>query len=186
MDIGAAWHEVGHRLQAYVARRVAPAEVDDIVQSVMLKLIEHRAAIEAGSVRAWLFAVTRNAIAEHYRTRRPTVDVEAFDVAESESDPTDRAIGALTECLQPMLGALPEADAEVLRKVDLEGESQVALAAALSVPLSTLKSRVQHARTKLRAAFDACCAIDRGRGGAPIAFEPRAGCRRGCGPSGAQ
>ncbi|MEA2464872.1 MAG: polymerase sigma-70 factor, subfamily, partial [Acidobacteriota bacterium] len=178
VDVAGAWHELGHRLRAYALRRVAPADADDIVQSVKVKLLEHRSGIGADSVRAWLFAVTRNAVAEYYRQRRPTVDLDAFtDIAEPESsDPAERTIGALSDCLEPMLDALAEGDADILRKVDLEGESQIALAATLGVPLSTVKSRVQRARTKLRATFDACCAIERGRGGAPISFERRAAC----------
>jgi RNA polymerase sigma-70 factor (ECF subfamily) len=178
VDVAGAWHELGHRLRAYVSRRVTPADSDDIVQSVMVKLLERRAEIEAESVRAWLFAVTRNAVAEYYRQKRPTVDLDALpDLAETDSsDAGERTIGALSDCLEPMLGALSEADADVLRKVDLEGESQIELAASLGVPLSTLKSRVQRARTKLRATFDICCAFDLSHGGAPIGFERRAGC----------
>lgn len=178
VDVAGAWHELGQRLRAYVARRVDPADADDIVQSVMVKLLERRGDIGADSVRAWLFAVTRNAVAEYYRRRRPMADLDAFaDLLENDTaDPVDRTIGALSDCLQPMLGALQGADADLLRKIDLDGESQVTLAAALGVPLSTLKSRVQRARTKLRATFDACCAIELGRGGAPIGFEPGSGC----------
>lgn len=184
VDVAGAWHELGHRLHAYVARRVTPTDADDIVQSVMVKLLERRSEIEADSVRAWLFTVTRNAVAEHYRQRRPTVDLDAIpDLAEIDlSDAAERTIRALSDCLEPMLGALTESDADLLRKVDLEGESQIALAATLGVPLSTLKSRVQRARTKLRATFDACCKIELARGGAPVAFQPRATCERlrGC------
>jgi RNA polymerase sigma-70 factor, ECF subfamily len=178
VDVASAWQDLGARLHAYVSRRVAPADAEDIVQSVMVKLLERRDQVAAGSVRAWLFTVTRNAVVEYYRQRRPTVDLEAFgDLPERDSaDPAEQTIGALSDCLEPMLSALGESDAEVLRKVDLRGESQTALAAALGVPLSTVKSRVQRARTRLRATFDACCAIDRGRGGAPVAFEPGGAC----------
>ncbi|HEX9983916.1 MAG TPA: sigma-70 family RNA polymerase sigma factor [Thermoanaerobaculia bacterium] len=178
VDVAGAWHELGHRLRAYVSRRVTPADSDDIVQSVIVKLLERRAEIEADSVRAWLFAVTRNAVAEYYRQKRPAVDLDALpDLAETDSsDDAERTIGALSDCLEPMLGALSAADADVLRKVDLEGESQIALAASLGVPLSTLKSRVQRARVKLRATFDVCCAFDLSHGGTPIGFERRARC----------
>jgi RNA polymerase sigma-70 factor (ECF subfamily) len=188
VDVAGAWHELGQRLRGYVARRVAPGDADDIVQSVMVKLLERRGDIGTDSVRAWLFAVTRNAVAEYYRRRRPMADLDAFaDLLENEaSDPVDRTIGALSDCLQPMLGALPPADADLLRRVDLDGEPQVTLAAALGVPLSTLKSRVQRARTKLRATFDTCCAIELGRGGAPIGFEPGSACApEPCGRDGA-
>jgi RNA polymerase sigma-70 factor, ECF subfamily len=188
VDVAAAWHELGDRLRVYVARRVNPGDADDVVQSVMVKLLERRAGIDADSVRAWLFTVTRNAVAEYYRQHQPSVDLDSFgDVAEiDETDPADRTIGNLSDCLDPMLRMLPGADADLLRRIDLQGEAQTGLAASLGVPLSTVKSRVQRARTKLRSAFDACCAIDLGRNGAPIAFEPRAACPPACAHDGCQ
>lgn len=184
IDVAAAWHELGDRLRVYVARRVNPGDADDVVQSVMVKLLERRGEIDADSVRAWLFTVTRNAVAEYYRQQRPSIDLDTFgDVPENEgADPADRTIGSLSDCLEPMLRTLSASDAEVLRRVDLAGEAQTDLAASLGVPLSTLKSRVQRARTKLRGAFDACCAIHVSRTGAPIAFDPGAACAPTCGP----
>jgi RNA polymerase sigma-70 factor, ECF subfamily len=183
IDVASAWHDFGQRLRAYVARRVGPADADDIVQSVMVKLLERRDEIEADSVRAWLFTVTRNAVAEYYRQHRPSVDLDAFEeIAGADvSDQADRTIAALSDCLEPMFRTLAASDAEVLRKVDLEGLPQIALAASMGIPLSTLKSRVQRARTKLRTAFDGCCEIERARGGAPIAFERGPGCAPRCG-----
>jgi RNA polymerase sigma-70 factor, ECF subfamily len=173
IDVATAWHELGDRLRVYVARRVNPGDADDVVQSVMLKLLERRGEIDAASVRAWLFTVTRNAVVEYYRQRRPAIDLDTFgDVPESDaSDPAERTIGDLSDCLEPMLRMLPDPDADLLRRIDLQGEAQTALAASIGVPLSTLKSRVQRARTKLRGAFDDCCSIDLNRNGAPIAFE---------------
>lgn len=183
IDVAAAWHELGDRLRVYVSRRVNPGDADDVVQSVMVKLLERRAEIDASSVRAWLFTVTRNAVAEYYRQHRPAVDLDSVgEVAETDDvDAADRTIGNLSDCLDPMLRTLPQADADLLRRIDLQGEAQTELAASLGVPLSTLKSRVQRARTKLRSAFDLCCAIDLGRNGAPIAFERGPACPPACG-----
>lgn len=182
IDVANAWHEMGERLRVYVARRVNPGDADDVVQSVMVKLLERRAEIHADSVRAWLFTVTRNAVAEYYRQHRPTVDLDTFgDVPENAgADPADRTIGDLSDCLDPMLRMLSDADAEVLRRVDLQGTAQTDVAASLGVPLSTLKSRVQRARAKLRSAFDVCCSFDLSRTGAPIAFERGSACTPAC------
>jgi RNA polymerase sigma-70 factor, ECF subfamily len=182
IDVAAAWHEFGDRLRVYVARRVTPGDADDVVQSVMVKLLERRGEIEADSVRAWLFTVTRNAVAEYYRQRKPSIDLESFgDVPDTDDvDPADRAIGNLSDCLDPMLRTLSESDSGLLRRVDLQGESQTDLAASMGIPLPTLKSRIQRARTKLRSAFDACCTIERGRNGAPTGFERRTNCAPEC------
>lgn len=182
IDVAAAWHELGDRLRVYVSQRVNPGDADDVVQSVMVKLLERRGEIDADSVRAWLFTVTRNAVAEYYRQRKPEIDLDAFgDVAVGAAgDAAERTIGDLSDCLEPMLRMLSDADAELLRRIDLQGEAQIALAASLGIPLSTLKSRIQRARTKLRNAFDDCCSIDLARNGAPIAFERGAACAPSC------
>ena len=185
IDVAESWHELGSRLRVFVGRRVNPGDADDVVQSVMLKLLQRRGEIDADSVRAWLFTVTRNAVAEYYRNQRPAVALENFDdIPETDdTDPADRTIGRLSDCLDPMLRMLPEADADLLRRVDLAGEAQTELAAQLHIPLSTVKSRVQRARAKLRSAFDRCCSIDLSRSGAPIGFTPRADCAPSCGDS---
>jgi RNA polymerase sigma-70 factor, ECF subfamily len=178
VDVVAAWQEVGERLRAFAYRRVPSPEADDIVQSVMVKLLERRTEVARDSVRAWLFAVTRNAVAEHYRRRHSTVGVESLEdfAADGETDPGDRTIGALAGCLEPMLSVLGPADADILRRVELGGETQTEIARSLGVAPSTIKSRVQRARVKLRAAFDRCCSIATDRDGAPIDFEPGSAC----------
>lgn len=181
MDVVTAWDEFGQRLRAYVARRVAPGDADDIVQSVMLKLLERRGEIEDGHVPGWLATVTRNAVADYYRQRKPTVNLETTaDLVQDDPDAADRTRAALSDCLDPMLRTLPPGDSELLRKVDLEGASQVELAALLGVPPSTLKSRVQRARTKLRTTFDTCCTIHRSRHGTPVDLECPPGESRRC------
>jgi RNA polymerase sigma-70 factor, ECF subfamily len=160
IDVAAAWAEVGARLRAFAARRVPAAEADDIVQSVMLKLLERRSDVARESVRAWLFAVTRNAVVEYYRRRPDAVGVDHLDsFAASVDDRDDAVIGSLVDCLDPMLAVLSKTDAAILRRVDLEGEAQTDIARDLGVSPSTIKSRVQRARARLRAAFDACCSI---------------------------
>ena len=178
IDVAAAWQEVGSRLQGFVRRRVPQADADDIVQSVMLRLLEKRDDVAHESLRGWLFAVTRNAVAEHYRRDRGLLDLDSVgEVAlQEELDVAEASIQRLAACLDPMLATLPELDAELLRRVELDGRTQTELAQELGAPLSTVKSRVQRARTKLRAAFDACCEIEVSREGAPISIVPRKRC----------
>jgi len=185
IDVAAAWHELGDRLRIYVARRVNPGDADDVVQSVMVKLLERRAGVAHDSVGAWLFTVTRNAVSEYYRQHKPSVGLDSFDLPDpAGADPADRTIGELSDCLDSMLRMLPTSDADLLRRIDLEGAAQTDLALSLGIPLSTLKSRVQRARMKLRVAFDTCCAIDLSRNGTPIASEKSEACTPACGSEG--
>jgi RNA polymerase sigma-70 factor, ECF subfamily len=77
---------------------------------------------------------------------------------------------------------LEPGDRQALELVELEGLTQAATASRLGLSVSGMKSRVQRARRRLRAALDDCCQIVLdGRGGV-VSFEHRAGDCGPCGP----
>jgi RNA polymerase sigma-70 factor, ECF subfamily len=159
------------RLRAFVRRRVRSDEdADDVVQDVAYKLV--RQGDLQGSVHSWLFMVARRAIIDRQRARRSTVSLDDAPEpsAKEEGDPT-RA--ELAQCLEPMLAALPEEDRSLLTRVDRNGESQSRLARELDVPISTVKSRVQRARTRLRKKLEDCCSIERDTRGNPTDYKRR-------------
>lgn len=123
------------RLRAYVRRRVpSSVDADDVVQTVLLRLVEAKASGAVSSAHAWLQATARSAVADFHRARaRATESVEcadaiATDEAEERSD--------ITDCLKPLLGGLDADDREILERVDVRGESQAALARELSLSSS--------------------------------------------------
>jgi RNA polymerase sigma-70 factor (ECF subfamily) len=68
------WQSYRAELVRFVAGRVNDATLaDDIVHDVFLKALSQIESLQnAGKLRAWLFRITRNAIADYYRARRPT------------------------------------------------------------------------------------------------------------------
>src|SRR5215217_4215450 len=64
------WHDVHARLSAFVAQRVDDsADVADLVQTVFLRAHQHVASIaDEQRLLPWLFQITRNAIADYYRS----------------------------------------------------------------------------------------------------------------------
>ncbi len=67
---GVAWHDVAARLRPFVARRVAPAEIDDVLQDIFVRMQRGLPALrDDDRFTSWLFQVARSAIAEHARTR---------------------------------------------------------------------------------------------------------------------
>ncbi|MFA6028234.1 MAG: sigma-70 family RNA polymerase sigma factor [Elusimicrobiota bacterium] len=72
-DFSSLYDRYFSRVYGYVRCRVASAaEADDVAARVFEKVLEalpgYRA--ERGSFEAWLFAVARNAVRDHYRARR--------------------------------------------------------------------------------------------------------------------
>jgi RNA polymerase sigma-70 factor (ECF subfamily) len=179
--IEAVWLEFHAPLRGFVARRVSnPADVDDIVQRVFLRVHRGLESLkESGRIHAWLYRTTRNVIADHYRSpvRRHEVaagDAIDFDALRRNDAEADRgAFEELARCLRPMIEQLPPAQRDALVLTELEGSTQAAAARSHGLSLSGMKSRVQRARRSLRDAILECCYVARDRRGGVMSYERR-------------
>ncbi len=169
------------RLRAFVRRRLPSAtDADDVLQTVLLKLAQHGATVQPGAVPAWLFQVARSAVIDWHRARRRAP--AALDAEPVSAGPLADERGELARCLEPLLADLPADDRALLQAVDLDGLSQAELARRDGVAPSTVKSRVQRARARLRAIVEACCEVELDRRGQPTGAWARRGGACGCGP----
>lgn len=159
--------EFSARLRTWVRGRVpSSADADDVVQTVLLKLVESGRVESLTSTHAWLRATARNVIADLHRSRasRSADSAEVADVASAEED--DDA--EISRCLGPLLARLEPADRDVIQRVDVDGVSQAALARELALSASGMKSRVQRARARLRDAVLARCVVEFDGRGRPV------------------
>jgi RNA polymerase sigma-70 factor (ECF subfamily) len=155
------WSAFYTPLRQYVARRVhSPCDVDDLVQIILERALCRAPATQIDDVAGWLFGIARNAIADHYRARarqlERTADALASAAVPEETD-EDRAM--VIACMEPLLSALPAAEAQLLRRADMEGWCMQRIADELGISLTAAKSRVQRARKQLVAVTRQCCAV---------------------------
>ena len=166
------WAEFGDRLRAFVARRVGnEADAEDILQDVFLRI--HTRLDTLGDERkltSWVYQITRNAIADHYRGRRPATTLPD-SVVVAEAPPEDVA-KELLPGLGPMLERLTAKDREALLLTEVKGLTQRELANRLGLSVPGAKSRVQRARHKLRQAFVDCCRVEFDPGGGVADYQP--------------
>ena len=163
------WAAFRRRLLSFVRHRVdEESDAEDVVQTVLGRAAgELEAGRQHGDLVAWLFQMTRNALADHYRRQaRGARRLETLAALAGENggivDPEEPAgLGAFVDCVRPMVAALPEPYGSAVRRVDLEGASQVDLATELGLSPSGAKSRVQRGRAMLREAFLRCCIVER-------------------------
>ncbi len=209
------WYDAHDRLTAFVAQRVDdPADVADLVQTVLLRAHQHVASLaDEERLLPWLFQITRNAIADYYRSparRREIGDVapdgaldlpDGHQIAPSISPsgksgahqlgataPDDAAaLSELAGCVRPLVQQLPPPYRDALTLVEFEGVSQVEVASRLGISVSGMKSRVQRARSMLRDGLVACCDISRSATGGVLDFAPRSAsscsAERSCAPA---
>ena len=188
------WTELHSNIRGFVARRVRqPADVDDIVQQVFLRVHQALPTLrDADRLHAWIYQTTRRTIVDHYRApaqRREVPAGTAVDVLpeEQQDDFTpdegeESAFQELSGCLKPLIGKLADADQEALRLIEFDGLTQVEAARRLGLSVSGMKSRVQRARLHLRSALDDCCRIALDRRGGVLAYEGRGDqCGGSCG-----
>lgn len=153
------WPAHKDQLLRYIAKRVADAAVaEDIFHDVYLKAHTNIHTLKSEkSLTAWLYRVTANAVADHYRNRQPWVKLPD-EIPEPQTEPD--VTGELAVCLQPLLAELPETYRTALELSELEGLSQKEVASRLELSYSATKSRIRRGKKKLKELFLECCEIE--------------------------
>lgn len=150
----------GPRIKGYLIRQGAdPASAEDLVQDVMLTVWRRAAQFDRSKAAAstWLFTIARNRrIDTLRRVRRPEIDPADPALVREPDDPADRVVEAAQRraSLHAAVAELPEDQAKLLRLAYFEDKSHSVIAAELSLPLGTVKSRLRLAMGKLRAALE--------------------------------
>jgi RNA polymerase sigma-70 factor (ECF subfamily) len=148
-------------IYALAAHMLGPAEADEVVQEVFLRLWQrvHQFDPARGSLRVWLMAVARHRTLDLLKQRSQEQRVLAVDEIErllAQLPAADLDMVELVWSRQrsaAMHQALRDLPAEQRRAILLAyfgGFSQSELAALLGWPLGTVKKRVRLALQKLR------------------------------------
>ncbi|MGD0246617.1 MAG: sigma-70 family RNA polymerase sigma factor [Streptosporangiaceae bacterium] len=162
---GVIFDRHGSTLLRFLARRVDPAEAEDLLGEVFRIAFERRQAFERDrdSARPWLYGIAANLVAKHYRGEarrlRAMARVAAARVCAErllDDDPAERAVaaadaGARWGRVVDAIGALPEAERQVLLLFAWEELSYDEIAQALGVPVGTVRSRLSRGRARLTA-----------------------------------
>lgn len=117
----AAFGEIFDRFQPeivrYLAHRTGNIDTaEDLAQQVFLKAwqaiprFEHRAA----PFKSWLYRMAHNQMVDHFRTHRPTSDLEGVDVPQDATAEAELLAGERSERLRAALARLSEDHRQVL------------------------------------------------------------------------
>jgi len=148
----------GDRIHNHCFRHLADwAEAEDATSSVFLEVWRHRRRVQLhdGSALPWLYGVATNVCRNAGRSRRrylravaslPSPQPEA-DHAEQVSDRVGSE--ARMRAVLDQVRALPAREREVLALVVWAGLRYDQAAAALDVPVGTVRSRLSRARARL-------------------------------------
>jgi RNA polymerase sigma-70 factor, ECF subfamily len=167
------WHEFADRLRKFIRSRVSdPDTAEDILQDVFVKIQTRLDQLnDPATLQSWIYLIARNAIIDHYRTRKPTVEVpESLAV---EPDTGNGEAEELKAAFRRMIFSLPEPYRDALVLTEFDGLTQQQLADRLGISLSGAKSRVQRGREQLKRMLHECCTFEFDRRGKVIDCTPR-------------
>jgi len=181
LQLETIWRDYQQAIRAFLHTKVSNSEdVEDLQQEILLKTHQNLSTIEDSSnIKSWLFQIANRTIIDFYRKRaRQNRDsgLQADDLWFEENEAGIEQ--ELAQCISPFIQALPQKQAALLNAVELQGESQKAMAEKSGISYSTLKSQVQKSRSDLRALFEDCCHLSLDKHGNVIDFQSK---NKGCG-----
>ena len=142
--------EVQLWLERYFRRRVAPAQLDDLVQEVMMAVHTKRATWDPSRpFLPWLAAIARYRWVDHLRKvyRKAEDELGDWDAAE---DSDEEAVMARMS-LERLFIHLPENQSEVIELVKIEGLSIAEASAKTGQSESLVKVNIHRGLKKLAA-----------------------------------
>jgi RNA polymerase sigma-70 factor (ECF subfamily) len=162
------------RLRTFILSRIADNDaVDDILQTVFLKIHSRIDSLrDETKIESWIFQITRNAIADHFRTRF-SAHQEKPPIEPSEPPAEEDAMQRFSASVRDMIDQLPEHYREALLLTEFDGLTQQELAARAGISLSGAKSRVQRARQLLKDMLMQCCHVEFDKYGTVLDYYPR-------------
>jgi RNA polymerase sigma factor (sigma-70 family) len=169
-----ALQEMAYRLvenqaafQAFLRKRVSDeAVVEDLFQQCLLRAVErHHSVNNQESVVAWFYRILRNAVIDYYRaratqeSRQEVFEKETEVLGDREAPPPDDVKAAICACLDGVVNTLRPGYSELIRRIDLGGESTSVVAKSLQISSGNATVRLHRARQALRQSLEKVCGI---------------------------
>ena len=146
-------------LHRYLARR-AGSVADDLVANTFVAALAGRGGYDAtrAEPRAWLYGIATNILRRHWRQEQQELNASAIEAA---ALPTSTAgpesvvpeqVAAAQRCRQlgVALSVLADGDRDVLLLTAWAGLDSNEVAAALDIPVGTVRSRLHRVRRQLK------------------------------------
>ncbi|MCY1720694.1 RNA polymerase sigma factor SigZ [Prolixibacteraceae bacterium Z1-6] len=158
IHIESVWNEYYDQLLRFIRKRVPDkATAEDLLQNVFLKMLTHIDSLkDSTKIKSWLFQITRNAIADHFRKAKKTENIPVV-LSEENNELSDDVMEEVESWVAPFINNLPAKYREALLLSELKGMSQKEMALYLGITYSAAKTRVHRGRLLLKQELTECC-----------------------------
>lgn len=153
-------------LLRYLTRRVDRRDAEDLLGETFRIAFETRARFDVSrlegsqpTARPWLYGIAANLVLKHHRSKRrrdhATERLHALPALHVVPDFADHVVGtsvdrALLAKVAELIGLLPDDYREALVLFAWEGLDYGEIAAALAIPIGTVRSRLHRIRVRIR------------------------------------
>ena len=187
MEVAGLYTAFHRSLFAYVRSKIRSKEdAEDILQNVFTRISANVDSLsEKEKIQNWLFTITRNAVIDYYRVNAKKKNVELDESISRylmEEENTDSTQG-LDNCVSTMIALLPEDYKHIVEDAEIHGISQKELAKKYNMAYTSMRSRVQRGRERLKQLFYNCCHIKTDRHGNVLQAQARPDCESSCSPT---
>jgi RNA polymerase sigma-70 factor (ECF subfamily) len=155
------WGSYHANLLTFIRKRVNDkVAAEDILQDVFARIHSRIDTLENKSkLESWLYQITRNAVIDYYRARRPMEMLPEW-LAQPQAGREEMNRRELSSCLAPMIQQLPEKYRQAIQLSEIEGKTRKEIAEQEDISLSGAKSRVQRGRALLKTMLFDCCRFE--------------------------
>ncbi|SRR6266850_1120785 len=145
----------------FARKRLGDAELAaDVVQESLLKAVRSAEDLrDEESAKAWFYRILRHTIIDLYRRRdaqHRALDMLQREVHLPSSDEEERVACA---CIEKLIPTLTPQYSELIRRLELQGETPGTLSASLGISRNNLNVRLHRARQQLKQRLEETCRI---------------------------
>lgn len=161
METQEIWDRFNNEVYFFILKKVNDkTATGDIFQNTFLKVHKNRSQLQDETkLRAWVFQIARNEIANHFNK-------ESLYVAKTHTD-TDTPLQNYQHicCFDKFITDLPKIYRDVIELVYIQGKKQHDAAEILDISLVNVKGRVRRAKDILKKNFNECCKYELDKNG---------------------
>lgn len=154
----------------YVRKRINIQEdAEDLTQEVFYKLSKSNSD-KIDNVKSWVYTIAKNTITDYYRKKKIHTE-EIGEYPEDETYNDNNVVEELSCCIEKYVEQLPKDYSSVMMLSELEEVSQKEIAEQLGMNYTTVRSKIQRGRKKLKDIFTQCCTVKQGMKGSILSYE---------------
>ena len=131
------------------------AEAEDVLQEFCIRVMQRKdQLLETDKLTAWLYAVLRSTLNDHYRKvgrgRRLSATFENEQKTVEVSEDGAEEFNHVCQCVAGLVPSMRPDQSDLIRRLDIEDEDRQSVANDLGVSVGALGVRLHRARAALR------------------------------------